>query len=127
MQMTAPQLAEAALAEEDPFMFWLLCGAVCERLDDAHWAEKQLLWDYGHEEAGRRRMTRDEHLEWAKKRALEYVDRGELEQGLTSMLSDLSKHEELKNHLGIELGVELSLIGALRSERVMRRFIEGFN
>ena len=47
-------------------------------------------------------MTRDEHLEWAKKRALAYLDAGDALQGITSMLSDLTKHEELKDHIGRE-------------------------
>jgi len=34
-------------------------------------------------------MTRDEHLKWCKERALEYVDAGDLQQALTSMLWEL--------------------------------------
>lgn len=41
-------------------------------------------------------MTREEHLEWAKNRALEYVDLYDLPNALASMLSDLSKHPELQ-------------------------------
>lgn len=39
-------------------------------------------------------MTRAEHLQWCKNRAMEYVRAGDLQQTVTSMLSDLSKHEE---------------------------------
>jgi hypothetical protein len=39
-------------------------------------------------------MTRDEHLAWCKKRALEYLDRGELENAVASMGSDLRQHAE---------------------------------
>lgn len=39
-------------------------------------------------------MTRDEHLEWSKVRAREYLDRGDIMNGITSMLSDLSKHAD---------------------------------
>lgn len=38
-------------------------------------------------------MNRAEHLAWAKERALEYVERGELIQAVSSMLSDLKKYE----------------------------------
>ncbi len=39
-------------------------------------------------------MTRSEHIEWCKKRALEYADKGELLTALASMASDLNKHPE---------------------------------
>jgi hypothetical protein len=72
-------------------------------------------------------MTREEHLAWAKQRALEYVDRGDNTQAVTSMMSDLAKHKELADHIGINLGVELAYIGALQSEDAVRRWVEGFN
>ena len=40
-------------------------------------------------------MTREEHLAWCKERALEYVDRGDLNSAVVSMGSDLDKHPEL--------------------------------
>ena len=39
---------------------------------------------------------RDEHLEWGKERAREYLDAGELSNAVASMGSDLAKHPELK-------------------------------
>jgi len=72
-------------------------------------------------------VTREEHLDWAKKRALEYVDRGDLIQAFTSMGSDLTKHAELKNHPGIDLGMGLLMIKSLSTRDEMRRFIEGFH
>jgi hypothetical protein len=36
-------------------------------------------------------MTRSEHIGWAKKRALEYLDAGDLQQACASMVSDLGK------------------------------------
>ena len=41
--------------------------------------------------AGMNKPTRAEHLAWCKKRALEYVDAGDLLQAYTSMASDLGK------------------------------------
>ena len=72
-------------------------------------------------------MTRQEHLDWAKKRALEYVNRGDVLQAFTSMESDLSKHPELEKHIGINLGLQLMMIGNLNSPNEMRNFINGFN
>lgn len=72
-------------------------------------------------------MTRKEHLKWAKKRALEYVDQGDLSSAFTSMVSDLHKHPELQNHSAIELGILLLAGGRLSNREDMRGFIEGFN
>lgn len=71
-------------------------------------------------------MTRQEHLDWCKQRALAYLP-GDLENAFASMLSDLGKHPETKDHFGIRLGMDLMLTGNLGSEDQMRRFIEGFN
>jgi hypothetical protein len=74
-------------------------------------------------------MTRDEHLEWAKKRALEYIDReGDSRQAFTSMLSDLDKHPELENHAGKRIGVGFILLdGWIDNRAEVRRWIVGFN
>jgi hypothetical protein len=70
-------------------------------------------------------VTRDEHLAFAKLRALKYLDAGDLAQALNSMESDLAKHPELKypGFLG-----EVGLLYVLnRDARALRRWIEGFN
>ncbi len=72
-------------------------------------------------------MTRSEHLAWCKKRALEYVDSGELSEAMASMLSDLGKHPELVTHPGKELMVAMMMAGKLSTKKAMREFIEGFN
>ncbi len=72
-------------------------------------------------------MTREEHLAWCKKRALEYIDMGDLPQAFASMASDLDKHTRTKGHSGIELGMMLLMIGHLSTPDEMRKFIEGFN
>jgi hypothetical protein len=71
-------------------------------------------------------MTRDEHLAWCKRRALEYVDHGNLLQAWASMGSDMNKHPETRNHPGLELGMTLMISGDLSRRDAMRRFIEGF-
>lgn len=72
-------------------------------------------------------MTQDEHLEWCKKRALEYLDIGDCANAFTSMMSDLRKHPELENHVGIRMGVGLMLLPGWISNPVeVRRWIVGF-
>ena len=65
-------------------------------------------------------MTRKEHLQWAKDRALEE------EVGLimwASFLSDMGKHDELKDHMALDLWITVDM----GSKREVKRFIEGFN
>jgi hypothetical protein len=72
-------------------------------------------------------MNREEHLEWCKKRALEYVDVGDLTNALASMTSDLSKHPTTEKHAGIQLGLLMLMAGRLNTPDKMRKFIEGFH
>lgn len=72
-------------------------------------------------------MTREEHLEWCKKRALEYVDSGDCQGAYGSMASDLGKHEETAGHSAIPLGMMLLVNGHLNQPEDMRKFIQGFN
>jgi hypothetical protein len=72
-------------------------------------------------------ISRAEHLEWCKKRALEYVNRGDTSQAFASMGSDLGKHPETANHPAIQLGAMLLFGGHLNTPDEMRKFIEGFN
>jgi hypothetical protein len=72
-------------------------------------------------------MTREEHLAWCKKRALEYCDLADPQQAMASMASDLGKHEETQGHAGIQLGIMMMMGGHLSDVRQMREFIEGFN
>ncbi|KKN06051.1 hypothetical protein LCGC14_1081290 [marine sediment metagenome] len=72
-------------------------------------------------------MTRQEHLEWCKERALEYVKQGDITQAYTSMASNLGKHPETAKHAGIALGMALLMFGNLDTSDKMQRFIEGFN
>lgn len=71
-------------------------------------------------------MTRQEHLAWCKRRALEYLDAGDYPQALASMVSDLNKHEET----AVPGGSILVLMGMQAAQNqdygYMRRWIEGF-
>lgn len=72
-------------------------------------------------------MTRDEHMAWAKQRAMEYFDEGDLINAVCSMLSDLKKHPELEDHMGATMGSSILFAGFLRTPREVRKWIEGFN
>lgn len=73
--------------------------------------------------------TREEHIDWCKKRALEYWTHGDLQGAVVSMLSDMRKHKETFNHSGLEIGnMWLSATGPLKHDRdFVLRFIEGFH
>jgi hypothetical protein len=70
-------------------------------------------------------MNRSEHLQWCKNRALEYVDAGDNQQAMSSMISDLRKHEGTANsvHIALPLGMIAVMSG---SADEMRSFINGF-
>lgn len=72
-------------------------------------------------------MTRDEHMRWAKDRALAYLP-GDPDQAFASLASDLQKHPETEGHpaVGLGLGLMLLLGGHLDTPEEMRKFIEGF-
>ena len=71
-------------------------------------------------------MTRSEHLQWCKERALEYVEQGQLADAITSFASDYGKHEEcgeINPHL-----MSAGIMSAMNNDSAgVRRFIEGFN
>jgi len=70
-------------------------------------------------------MTRNEYLEWAKKRALEYLDAGDLQNAVASMGSDLNQHEDFKGIVSNLFPLAVIYIADGDSEGV-RRWIEGF-
>jgi hypothetical protein len=72
-------------------------------------------------------MTRAEHIAWCKQRALEYVERGDLQNAVVSMLSDLRKHPETENHIGGKMGAMMLMGGHLKRPDEVRNWIEGFN
>ena len=72
-------------------------------------------------------LSRAEHLAWCKQRALEYCDRGAVQQAFASMTSDLNAHDATRNHIGCELGMMQMMTGGLRTPQAMREFINGFN
>jgi hypothetical protein len=71
--------------------------------------------------------TRQEHLEWCKRRAHEYLDSGDVQNAYASMASDLNKHPETQGHSAVSLGMMLMMSGNLSTTEEMRKFIDGFN
>lgn len=71
--------------------------------------------------------TRQEHLDWCKTRAMQYVTDGDFSQALSSMVSDLNKHPDTQGHIGIQLGMMQMMSGHLNTAESMARFIDGFN
>lgn len=71
-------------------------------------------------------MTRQQHLEWCKNRAHEYLARGDVANAVTSMMSDMQKHPETKFKSPIlnSLGLMAAQSGDIREAR---RYIDGFN
>lgn len=72
-------------------------------------------------------ITREEHLAWCKKRALEYCELGDANSALVSMYSDLDNHPQTAGHAGIRLGVMMQVAGQLSTPEEARKFINGFN
>lgn len=71
--------------------------------------------------------TRAEHLQWCKDRALEYSARGDYQNALASMMSDIDKHPETQGHKGNEIGTLMLLNGMLNNRADVDRFINGYN
>lgn len=70
-------------------------------------------------------VTREEHIAWCKKRALEYLDRNDLVNACSSMSSDLGKNPETK------CDPLLAMLGMMavrdNDPAALRRWIEGFH
>lgn len=74
-------------------------------------------------------MSRREHLEWCKERALQYVDRGLFTLAIASLGSDLRKHPETVGSVQLvsDIGVPLVMRPGSPDAAEIRNFIEGFN
>ena len=69
--------------------------------------------------------TRQEHLQWCKDRANEYLDNGDVQQGVTSMLSDMGKHPETElQDVFKQMGMQALMSGSLYDAK---NFVNGFN
>lgn len=68
-------------------------------------------------------VSRADHIAWCQRRALDFVDIGDLAQALASLQSDLRKHPNTAGHPAIVSGMVLVQAGKLRSPGAMRAFI----
>jgi hypothetical protein len=71
-------------------------------------------------------MDRDEHLAWAKQRAFEYLDAGDLKNACASMMSDLCMHPDFVGGSYDSLNVLGIMYASQHDDAGMRRWIEGF-
>lgn len=71
--------------------------------------------------------AREEHLAWAKARALEYLEAGDAGGAVASMLSDLQKHEWWRRSPSMPALAADGMLFALKDgPDAIRRWIEGF-
>lgn len=68
-------------------------------------------------------MTREEHLEWCRARALEYVAMNDLPNAVNSMLSDLTKHPETIRHPAIRVATTLIMNGSMETKAQVETWI----
>lgn len=68
-------------------------------------------------------MTRAEHLQWAKNRAMEYVNAGDYTSAVASMLSDLGMHEGTASSARIGSALMLTV----KDRKTATDFVQGFN
>lgn len=72
-------------------------------------------------------MTRDEHLAWARERALGYAGQGQITEAIASLTSDLGNHPETAGHPGIVTMTMLAAGDWFAVPGRLRDFIESFS
>lgn len=72
--------------------------------------------------------TREQYLKWCKDRAMACVKRGELLDGVTSMMSDMDKRDDTKMGQTLTALGLMAAMDATRGDKAsVERFILGFN
>ena len=71
-------------------------------------------------------MTRHEHLVWCKRRALEYVEAGDLTNAVARMGSELKKHPDTDNPALNGLVMIGMMYVTDGDKAAVQRWIEGF-
>lgn len=72
--------------------------------------------------------TREDHLQWCKDRAMEYVNKNDFANAVTSMLSDLEKHAETaQSASGILAQLGMFELMNRPTKESISKYIEGFN
>lgn len=70
-------------------------------------------------------LTAAEHIAWAKGRALEYVDAGDLTNAISSLISDLQKHPATLHHKVAARAMD-GYVLALSGADAVRQWVERF-
>ena len=71
-------------------------------------------------------MTRAEHIQWCKDRAIKEIEQDDeraIANGIASFISDLNKHEETRGHIAIGLMMQLCIITPFTKES-LKKFIQ---
>jgi len=71
--------------------------------------------------------TREEHLAFCKKRALEALEYQGPKEAAASFMSDMQKHPETSEHFGLVTMLMELTQGFLDEPAAMKNYIEGFN
>jgi hypothetical protein len=71
--------------------------------------------------------TRAKHLEWCKKRAYSYLDEGEIQSAVLSMVSDMSKHPETQSSVSEGIFKVATWVICCNDINEARKFVDGFN
>ena len=69
--------------------------------------------------------TRQEHMRWCKDRAHKYIKAGNGQEAITSMLSDLRKHEGTAP--SVQIAFSLMMMTNPKDMDAVREFVDGFN
>ncbi len=73
-------------------------------------------------------MNRQQHLQWCKDRALDYLNRGKIAEGMASFTSDMGKHEDTARTLNNGLSHAIIMQALMtNSQRECIAAVEGFN
>lgn len=69
--------------------------------------------------------TRSEHLEWCINRAMEYINRDQISEAYSSIISDLHKHPETISAFGTQILLMIMIGGDLNKNELLN-FINKF-
>ena len=72
-------------------------------------------------------MNREEHINWTKNRAVALAQKGDFNQAFNSIVSDLDKNAETRNHPLILQGRMLKQLGELNNLSSILDFINSIN
>jgi hypothetical protein len=74
----------------------------------------------------KKKMTREEHVQWCKSRAYQIADEGDLAGAVASMVSDLGKHEETEEVAKMAGLLSLALMLSAPNTNQVKNWIDGF-